>query len=353
MADECKASAGASGAKASKIGETASPEVKWPASDRGFDVPGKTLVHLAGLSAAQSICEYLLAQVKLKIVQVPPLPLGLLQPDTIISGGFDASHLTMKYFPPKPGLQVAVALRPSSRIETHRGLHIWIQKLVCESLEELWRSDRLLHSVLLMAAEYARENFLASGKLRFVEEFAVGWLMLRPTRKAWATTMQAVVDVLLSDDWRSPGCVDDRPHVVLRDRFRNSVETAHRVQKPLWENKIGGGVIGSLNITRRLEGGCETEAGLLLPSDADVEATVLGRVSDQRPLSQAMARLTATEQQIALRIASGQTWKEAAASVGQPETAGWNVCRKLKRSMKDLVDRQQRRQQTVAEGRVA
>ncbi|WP_410675488.1 VOC family protein [Amycolatopsis sp. cmx-4-68] len=145
----------------------------------------------------------------------------------------------------------------------------------------------------------------------------------------------------------------DRSKEALRSRFRNSVKSEHRVQKPLWENKVGGGVIGSLNVSRRLEGGGETELGLLLPSDADVEATVLGQVPDDRPLSQVMAKLTSTEREIALLFASGQSWKEAAVSVGQPESAGWNVCRKLKRSMKDLVDRQQRRQRTLAARQVA
>lgn len=366
MADESKASAGANGAKA-----PVSREVERPASDRGVEVPRKALVPVPGLSA-QLISKSIFKTMKLKIVEEP----ALTKFDTVFNVDFDVSRLIMRNVAKKfrgltvPRVAVNLLVKKADVLPSFDviigfdritgslpQLHILVHELVHKILQDELGSgdtDWLLRSVLLKAAERARANYLASGgDLRAVEEFAVGWLMLKPSRKAWETTMEAVVDVLLSDDWRNPDGADDRTHATLRGRFRASVKAARRVQKPLWENKIRRGMIGSLNVTRRLPGGGETEVGLLLPSDADVEATVLGRVPDGRPLSQAMAKLTATEQEIALLFASGQSWKEAAASVGQPETAGWNVCRKLKRSMRDLVDRQQRRQRTIAEGRVA
>lgn len=97
-----------------------------------------------------------------------------------------------------------------------------------------------------------RRDFLVTGKPKAVAEFAFDWLGLKPDKRFREATLEAVANVLISDEWRVDATEPEaRTYGQLRQRLRKQ---AHGVQKgwlPAWERKPRG----PLSVPTRLPGG--------------------------------------------------------------------------------------------------
>lgn len=205
--------------------------------------------------------------------------------------------------------------------------------------------DRVLHRLLLGAAEDARAKYLASGDPEEVAEFAFEWLGFKPSGRNRYVTLQAVIEVLLSDEWRADSLQPaDRTHSELHRRLRRTVSAARSGWKPLWEHRIAGRRIGTLNLVAP---GSETEVGNLVPGSANVETLALGRDFTD-PRLKSLASLSDVEQEVCWLVSGGLKWAEAAVAVGLPRTKGRAIQTKAKRRAREAMTREQERVRTTA-----
>lgn len=118
---------------------------------------------------------------------------------------------------------------------------------------------------------------------------------------------------------------------------------------PIDYHKISGRTIGALNVPYQLSGGGEAELIHLLPGNADTEGTVLhGLNSMQDWLPMPLNSLSPQERQVALLVANGLTWTEAARVMELPGTDARNIERKIKRTARQYVERHGMRAKTVS-----
>jgi hypothetical protein len=80
--------------------------------------------------------------------------------------------------------------------------------------------DELLRSMLLLVADRARADFVATGNLESVASLAFDWLGFSRDRTTRNTTLNAVVEVLLDERWGSNFDVPDaKDHGRLREQY--------------------------------------------------------------------------------------------------------------------------------------
>jgi hypothetical protein len=212
--------------------------------------------------------------------------------------------------------------------------------------------DELLRSMLLMVADRARSDFLASGDLESAASFAFDWLGYSPDRTARDTTLNAVVEVLLDEQWSSTFDLPDaQDHDGLRKHLRYQTNVARAHWKPISAGMISGRSIGSLNLTQVLPGGEQVELINLLPEGVGVEDQILQETNDRGlPLRGPLSHLLPKEQQVAWLFAEGRSWPEAAVAAGLPEQTGRNVRRKVQAFTRQMINREKARMRTL--GRV-
>lgn len=263
--------------------------------------------------------------------------------------------------PPMTGIvpvtvDVGVLTGLNSMIQSVAQAHQRVTEMARWALRPEWAEltdmDHVLRVLLLGAAERARDDYLSSGgDLRVVEDFAFDWLGLRPAPRFRETTLNAVVDVLLSETWgATTTSAAALTHEDLRNSLRTGVASAHRLWKPIWENKICRNHIGSLNTPRPLPHGDTTDVGLLVPDDVDVEAIALDRAMLQRgPGHQTLEELSPEERNVAVLAAEGRNWSAAAEEAGLSKADGQRIHRKAKRLARKFIVRQLERDRTLAD----
>ncbi|MEV6340931.1 hypothetical protein AB0M12_40205 [Nocardia vinacea] len=164
----------------------------------------------------------------------------------------------------------------------------------------------------MRAARKARRAVLR-GERDKVEEFAVVWLGFK---KAVGWIVEAVSSALLEDSW-----LDDEDPTV--EHLQDLATYHHRIQKPLWEQKLRAGPIKLLG--EPVVGGSNIAVGdTIVSRDA-----LLGEFNDPRVV-QVLERLTPEDRDIALAYANGASWNETAEDCGQSQGRGESVRRKLK-----------------------
>lgn len=106
-------------------------------------------------------------------------------------------------------------------------------------------------------------------------EFAFDWLGLKPAARFRETTLEAVVEVLLAEEWYPVDVQAAMTHDELQNLLRSRVSDAHRRWKPTWTHKLKGMSVGSLNVPTVQPRGEGTDLVNLMPAEADVESVVM------------------------------------------------------------------------------
>jgi hypothetical protein len=195
--------------------------------------------------------------------------------------------------------------------------------------------DDLRRSLLLVAAERARQGFLAGGGLEAVADFALGWLGLRPKRRFRTATLEAVVDVLLANEWRvqsiepAVGSYDG-----LRKWLRKEVTDTKQEWTPFWHRQLAHQKVGSLNLPMVRADGGQTEVGNLVPSTTDVETAVMNAEPwTETPWVKSLTgHLSEEEMRVCLLVAEeGLPWSQAAVAAGLSEKRGKVIKQRVQR----------------------
>ncbi|MFC9999593.1 hypothetical protein [Nocardia sp. NPDC127526] len=226
--------------------------------------------------------------------------------------------------------QVANVARQLAPLDLLPGLRTWdwFPRSVHEEIVGLLGSWEILRKAGhrraargLRAARRARAavlNFLGAEADAVVADFAVHWLGYA---KAKAYVVEAVAAALLDDQWLG----GDDPLASL-DTLKGLTEDHHRVQKPLFKQKLRGGRV--LYLSEPLgDGDDSTTVGdfLVFGQDARIDGYEDSRVVE------VLNRLEPEERRIAYAHSEYRTWEEAARHCGFPPAAGEAVRRKIKR----------------------
>ena len=150
--------------------------------------------------------------------------------------------------------------------------------------------------------------------------------------------VDAVIDVLLEDDWTALSRPDDE----LLAHFRSRTRDRHRAHRPVLESRLSARRIVSLSMEAGATG---TLADLVRgPSDTEAEALAVGIWDDPR-LGTLTAKLPAEGRAIVDIMARfpRTTWAEAAELAGQPPARGEQTRRRLRYLAHEMLRRQRLR----------
>jgi hypothetical protein len=158
-------------------------------------------------------------------------------------------------------------------------------QLATFALPQRWRCDlydvlRRIRDRLAQADEYLGGLFFAALDARdavlndpdadkIVRRFARTWLGIRQVTRY---VLDAVVDVLLSDDWHELDATEDE----LREHLRDRTFEQHALYRPVFERQLAGYPIGSLSAQVRTDDGTLTLDQAVAGSH-DTEREVLDR----------------------------------------------------------------------------
>jgi DNA-directed RNA polymerase specialized sigma24 family protein len=193
------------------------------------------------------------------------------------------------------------------------------------ALPDVWRHDlydvlRRIRETLDKADEYLGGLFFAALDARdavlndpdspkVVRRFARTWLGIRNITQY---VLDAVVDVLLSDDWHELDVTEDE----LREHLRARTRDRHAIHRPVFERQLGGRPIGSLSAQ------LHTDVGVLTLDQAvagthDTEHEALQQQWADSRLAPLLDKLTPLHRRVVDVIASnGLGWYEAADVAG-------------------------------------
>jgi hypothetical protein len=153
--------------------------------------------------------------------------------------------------------------------------------------------------------------------------------------------VEAVVDVLLDDDWDAVLMTDDE----LRAHLRTRTWERHQVARPITEHRVGGKRIMSLSTPVGLEGSGELCLADVIPSTSQVEDLVLhmfGASTDPR-LRYVLSQLPAEARQLLVIRADDPslTWDDAGSLAGLDPIRAESIRRRVRRLAAE-VDRRRR-----------
>jgi len=175
---------------------------------------------------------------------------------------------------------------------------------------------------------------------RLVRSFARERLHIRGVTEH---VMNAVIDVLLAEDWPLSALPDDQLRALLLTRTRER----HRTHRPILESRLGRMTITSLSLEVVTSRG-QNRLDQIVPggSDTETEALALGLWEDKR-LRSMVGRLTAESRSILEMFARFPrlSWAEAA------ELAGLDVGRgeQLRRQLRYLAREVSRREKLLGQ----
>jgi hypothetical protein len=180
--------------------------------------------------------------------------------------------------------------------------------------ERLARIDEFAWG-LYFAALDARETILKDPQSRsrpLVRAFARTWLRIRDVSDY---VLDAVIDVLLSDDWHELDMTDDE----LFRHLRTLTKDQHEVHRPLFDRQVNYRKIGSLSAE------VSTPTGLLTWEQAvtghhDTETTALALSWEDPRIGPLLNKLPPSGRAVVEKLVSypDLTWEEAAAVAGVP-----------------------------------
>lgn len=179
-------------------------------------------------------------------------------------------------------------------------------------------------SSLFFAALDTRDAILTDPDARpVVRRFARTWLKIRTVTQY---VLDAVVDVLLADDWHELDLTDDE----LREHLRARTKDRHEVHRPIFERQLNHHRIGSLSAPVKTTDGVlaldEAVAGIHHTED---EALSL-HWADPR-IGPLLNKLNPQQRRVVDTIAhSGLGWQEAAAVAGVTTQQAEATRRRLK-----------------------
>jgi hypothetical protein len=193
---------------------------------------------------------------------------------------------------------------------------------------------------LYLDAMMTREAVLTDpGSPTMVRAFARTRLQIRDITQH---VLEAVVDVLLSDDWTATSVPDEQ----LRAHLRSRTKEWHRSHRPVIESRLHHRPIASLSATMATPFGL-TALDQMVPGSRDTEgeALAVGMWEDRR-LSRVLGGLSAEGRAVVEALARYPrlTWEEAAAVAGLSPGTGERTRRRVRYLASDLARRERMRE---------
>jgi hypothetical protein len=199
---------------------------------------------------------------------------------------------------------------------------------------------------LYLAAQDARDAVLGDLESRpVVRRFARTWLRISNVTEH---VLDAVVEVLLSDDSHEPGMTGAQ----LLDHLRTRAKERHEVHRPIFDRQFNHQRIGSLSVEVATPSGIVTLDQTVAGADSTEDTALALNWADPR-ISPLLSKLAPDDQAVIEAIACypGITWQDAAAVVGVSPQQAETTRRKAKYLVKEQNRRAQMRQQNGAPGR--